>query len=61
MGGDFFNKPELQSIRSMLNKSNNGIYFKGDIDALKRKIISLLNEKDECKKFILLIDLLHDT
>lgn len=59
MGEDFFNKPEMQAIRNLLNKSNNGVYFKDDVDALKQKMIVLLNEKDDCRKFITLIDLLH--
>lgn len=59
MGADFFNRPEMHSIRNLLNKSNDGIYFNGDIEALKTQMISLLNEKDECRKFIMLIDLLH--
>jgi AraC-like DNA-binding protein len=59
MGAGFFNKPELHSIRSLLDKSNNGIYFKDHDKALEQKMIVLSNEKDDCNKFILLIALLH--
>ena len=60
MGIDFFSKPEMRRIDNLLHKSSNGIFFSGDTNILQQKMLGVLYDKSDCKKFILLLDLLHE-
>lgn len=60
MGTEFFNKPEMKNIHQLLDKSNYGIRFTKNTDALKAKIITLWKEESNFKKLLLLLELLHE-
>lgn len=59
MGKDFFHKPEMNLIHQLLSNSNHGLHFTGDVLPVKIKMISLLNEKNSYKKFIMMLEVLH--
>ena len=59
LGSDFFSKPEMTTIQQLLHNSNNGLHFTGDTEWYKKKMLQLYEEKNSCRKTILLLDLLH--
>ncbi len=58
LGAGFFDTPEMKSIFGLLNKSNYGIQFMGNISWFKNKMITILNEGIGFKKVILLLEIL---
>jgi len=59
MGHDFFAKPEMEKILHLLNNSNYGIQFTGNIASLKNKVLDLLNESYSFRKLVLLLEILY--
>jgi len=60
MGEDFFNKPELQVIRRMFQKSGSGISFKGATrDVVNQSMALLAEEKGNFKMLIGLLEILQ--
>jgi AraC-like DNA-binding protein len=58
--GNFFDTPEMNIIQKLLKKSEGGIVFYGAIrDSIKKKMNKLLNEKNNFKKSILLLEILN--
>jgi AraC-like DNA-binding protein len=60
MGSDFFSKPEMKHIRRLLNNSQSGLQFTGNTSSLKEKMYVMLDEPQSFKKWILLMDILHE-
>lgn len=60
MGHDFFSKPEMKKILQLLNISNYGIRFTGDIKKYKNKMIALLRETGSFKKLMLFLEILNE-
>lgn len=60
LGKDFLLLPEATGIAQLLMKSSDGIQFTGDNTALQEKTIALLGEKNDFKKLLSLLDLLHE-
>lgn len=59
LGADFFEKPEMMLVSKLLKNSDSGIRFTNDGPLYKNKMLELLEEKNNFKKVILLLDLLH--
>jgi len=60
LGDDFFCKPELFEIRSLLERSCNGvIYNRSVMDELSGGLNRLANEESSFKKLHLFLDILH--
>ena len=55
----FFEKPEMGPITQLLKKSDNGIRFTNNGPFYKNKMQELLDEKNNFKRVILLLELLH--
>lgn len=60
LGADFFRKPEMKNITQLLEKSNYGVQFNGDITVFKNRILQLLKEKNSFKKLVMLLELLYE-
>jgi AraC-like DNA-binding protein len=60
LGVDFFNRPEMKSIQQLLNNSNYGIQFTGDINLVKKKMLAIFKEKAAFKKLLLLLEILDE-
>jgi AraC-like DNA-binding protein len=58
-GDRLFSIPEMEDILALLNRSANGLHFKGDTAPARGKMLALLQEKDGYGKLILLLDLLQ--
>jgi AraC-like DNA-binding protein len=58
-GDRFFTIPEMEDILNMLNKSSNGLHFKGNIAPIQDRMLALLQEKNGYSKLMLLLDLLQ--
>jgi AraC-like DNA-binding protein len=57
---DFFKFPEMSNIRKLLEKSNGGIEFNGKIkEKIKESMTCALNEKNDFKKLMILMDILN--
>ena len=59
LGESFFEKPEMRSITQLLKKSDSGIRFTNDGPLYNNKMQELSDEKNNFKRVILLLDLLH--
>lgn len=60
MGKNFWQYPEIEIIRKLLNRSSAGIEFKGKIkEQIKEWMIASFNEKPIFKKFIYLLEILN--
>ncbi|MDF2193724.1 AraC family transcriptional regulator [Paraflavitalea sp. CAU 1676] len=59
LGEHFFVLPEMKDIQLLLNACNNGLHFKGDTSAVRNKMTTLLQEKNNYSRLILLLDLLY--
>ncbi|CAN5392050.1 AraC family transcriptional regulator [soil metagenome] len=60
LGVDFFSRPEMKSIQQLLNDSNYGIQFTGDINLVKKKMLAIFEEKTAFKKLLLLLEILDE-
>ncbi|WP_301921636.1 AraC family transcriptional regulator [Ferruginibacter sp.] len=60
LGVDFFKKAEMKSIQDLLNNSNYGIQFTGNISIIKNKMVAVLTEKSAFKKLLLLLEILNE-
>lgn len=60
LGAGFFEKPEMEPLLQLLHKSDAGIRFTTGLDEYNRRMQELLHEQSDCKKTILLLDLLHE-
>jgi len=60
MGKDFFYKPEMKHIQRLLSNSQSGLQFTGDTRSLKEKMYLMTDEPHSFKKWILLMDILHE-
>ena len=60
LGASFFDKAEMALVQQLLQKSSNGIHFTNNTEFYKKKMLYLFEEKNSCKKLILLLDLLHE-
>jgi AraC-like DNA-binding protein len=60
MGKDFFLKPEMQYIRTLLANSRSGLQFTGDMRTVQKKMKSMLQEKHPFRKWALLMDILNE-
>lgn len=60
LGVDFFSRPEMKSIQQLLNNSNYGIQFTGDINLVKKKMLAIFKEKAAFKKLLLLLEILDE-
>jgi AraC-like DNA-binding protein len=60
LGVDFFSRPEMKSIQQLLNDSNYGIQFTGDINVVKKKMLAIFKEKAAFKKLLLLLEILDE-
>lgn len=60
MGNDFFCKPEMKHIQRLLSNSQSGLQFTGNNNSLKEKMYTMLDEPHSFKKWILLMDILHE-
>ena len=60
LGADFFSKPELTKVLQLLQKSSNGLHFTGNMEWYEKKMLQLFEEKNRCRKVILLLNLLHE-
>lgn len=60
LGIDFFEKPEMNHILKLLKRSECGIEFGGKIkEVIKEKMSLMLEEKNQFKKLILLLEILN--
>lgn len=60
LGKDFFEKPEMSSIKKLLKRSECGIEFGSKIkESIKEIMILILQEKNQFKKLILLLEILN--
>ena len=60
LGQDFFESPEMSHIQKLLNRSESGIEFHGKIkEQAKESMLSVLNEKNNFKKVITLLEILN--
>lgn len=60
LGKEFFQSPEMNLIQKLLIKSASGIEFRGKIkEHVKERILSVLNEKDNFKKVMTLLEILN--
>lgn len=59
LGEGFFEKPAMVRVMQLLKKSDSGIRFTHDAALFKRKMQELLDEQNNFKKVVLLLDLLH--
>jgi len=59
LGAEFFEKPEMNRVWQLLQRSDNAIQFTSNIGWYQSKMQELLEEPGSCKKVILLLDLLH--
>jgi len=56
LGGDFFEKSELQDIKRLFKRAGSGISFKGDTQIAVNRALALLVKEDN--KFDMMLDLL---
>ena len=60
LGPDFFEKPELSSIRNLLKVSAHGVHFNGETaQCVGSKMNVLAQETDAFRKMLLLLDILE--
>lgn len=59
MGKEFFHKPELGQITTLLEKSVHGLQFTGNIPDLKQAVIALQQEPSSFQRLLMLLALLH--
>lgn len=59
LGADFFDKPEMAIVLQLLKKSEYGVRFTGNPNLYRNKMLELLQEKNNCKRVIHLLDMLH--
>jgi AraC-like DNA-binding protein len=60
LGTHFFAAPEMSNIQKLLKKSAGGIQFRGKVTGIiKERILNLLNEKNNFKKIINLLEILN--
>lgn len=60
LGKDFFEKPEMNSIKKLLKRSECGISFEGKIkESIKESMTLILEETNQFKKLILLLEILN--
>jgi AraC-like DNA-binding protein len=58
-GEQLFHIPEMGDILSLLNKSSNGLHFKGDTTPIRDGMVALLREKDGYSRVVQLLGLLQ--
>lgn len=60
LGKEFFESPAMNLIQKLLKKSESGIEFRGKIkEQIKERMLSVLNEKDNFKKIMTLLEILN--
>lgn len=60
LGVHFFATPEMSNIQKLLKKSAGGIQFRGKVKGIiKEHMLSILNEKNNFKKLITLLEILN--
>jgi AraC-like DNA-binding protein len=59
MGTPFFDKPELASIRQLLQASRYGLQFTGDTSVVKTAMLELAGEQEPFKRLQSLLHILH--
>ena len=59
LGAEFFHKPEMEPVLQLLHKSDGGLRFTAAPLYYTERMQELLQEPSDCKKIILLLDLLH--
>ncbi|MEO6233330.1 MAG: AraC family transcriptional regulator [Ferruginibacter sp.] len=60
MGNDFLQKPELNHILQLLNRSMHGIHFTGNTNLCKQKMIALTNEQSSFRRLVLTLEILEE-
>ena len=60
LGNDFFEKPEMIKVASLLQKSSNGLHFTVKTEWFKHKMLELSEEKNTFTKMIFLLQLLNE-
>ncbi len=59
LGKDFFDLPEMGSIRKLLKRSEGGIVFEGKIkELIKERLVLALEEKKQLKRLMLILEIL---